>query len=87
VIALSTKRVFHAKGIPSTTGSETPCGNPGAPSSKAKYEYVTDSELVPQGKGEKNPAKGSETESEIVCLQAVRGLCPVREMPDRVPFA
>jgi hypothetical protein len=29
--------------FPSTTGSEDPCGNPGAPSSKAKYEHVTDS--------------------------------------------
>ena len=29
--------------FPSTTGSEDPCGNPGAPSSKTKYEHVTDS--------------------------------------------
>ena len=34
---------FGSRGIPSTTGSEDPCGNPGAPSSKAKYEHVTDS--------------------------------------------
>jgi hypothetical protein len=32
-----------SRSIPSTMGSETPCGNPGAPSSKAKYEHVTDS--------------------------------------------
>jgi hypothetical protein len=34
---------FGLRGLPSTTGSETPCGNPGAPSSKTKYEHVTDS--------------------------------------------
>ena len=34
--------------------------NLGRPLSKAKYELVTDSELVPRGKGEKNPDKGSE---------------------------
>jgi hypothetical protein len=31
--------------------------------------------------------KGSETESEIPCLQAVKGLCSEWRMPDRVPFA
>jgi hypothetical protein len=31
------------KGIPSTMGLEEPCGNPGGPSSKSKYKYVTDS--------------------------------------------
>ena len=41
--------------------------NLGGPSSKAKYELVTDSEVVPRGKGEKNPDKGSEIESETVC--------------------
>ena len=34
-------------GIPSTTGHEKSRGNPGGPSSKAKYYLVTDSELVP----------------------------------------
>ena len=34
--------------------------NPGGPSPKAKYSSVTDSELVPRGKGEKEPRKGSE---------------------------
>ncbi len=34
--------------------------NLGGPSSKAKYSLVTDSELVPRGKGEKNPCEGSE---------------------------
>jgi len=33
---------------------------------------MTDSELVPWGKGEKNPDKGSEIDTEIECLQAVR---------------
>jgi hypothetical protein len=28
------------------------------PSRKAKYSCVTDSEQVPRGKGEKNPARG-----------------------------
>ncbi len=42
-------------GIPSTTGHVKSCGNPGGPSSKAKYMLLTDSELVPRGKGEKNP--------------------------------
>ena len=32
-----------ARNFPSTMGSEDPCGNLGAPSSKAKYKYVTDS--------------------------------------------
>ena len=30
----------------------------GGPSPKAKYDLVTDSELVPRGKGEKNPGRG-----------------------------
>ena len=28
------------------------------PPRKAKYSYVTDSERVPRGKGEKNPGRG-----------------------------
>ena len=43
----------------------------GGPSSKAKYSLPTDSELVPWGKGEKNPGEGSEIEPEIMCIQAV----------------
>ena len=49
--------------------------NLGRPLSKAKYLIVTDSELVPRGKGEKNPVEGSEIESETVYLQPVRGRC------------
>ena len=33
--------------------------NPGGPPPKAKYKPVTDSELVPRGKGEKVPREGS----------------------------
>ena len=60
---------------PSTAGHEKSGGNQGGPSPKAKYSSLTDSELVPRGKGEKNPGKGSEIEPETVCLQAVRALC------------
>ena len=51
------------------------------PSGKAKYSYVTDSELVPWGKGEKNPDEGSEIDPEIECLQAVEA-----RKGDGVPF-
>ena len=52
-----------------------PCPNQGGPPSKAKYSLVTDSELVPRGKGEKHPNKGSETVPETESLQAVEALC------------
>ena len=52
-----------------------PCGNQGGPSPKAKYKPATDSELVPRGKGEKNPGEGSEIVPETVCLQAVEVRC------------
>ena len=58
-------------GILSTTGHVKPCGKLGGPSSKAKYHLMTDSELVPRGKGEKNPGEGSEIEPETICLQAI----------------
>ena len=35
-------------------------GNLPGPPGKAKYSLVTDSELVPRGKGEKNPARSEE---------------------------
>lgn len=57
----------------SNTGHVESCMNSGGPSSKAKYVLVTDSELVPRGKGEKYPDKGSEIVSETMCLQPVRG--------------
>ena len=46
---------MEPKGIPSRAGHVKPCLNPGGPPPKAKYSLVTDSELVPRGKGEKNP--------------------------------
>ena len=54
------------------------------PPRKAKYSWMTDSEIVPWGKGEKNPKKGSEREPETVRLQAV-GVTFLRD--DGVPFA
>ena len=59
---------------PSTAGHVQSGGNQGGPSPKAKYSSLTDSERVPRGKGEKNPGKGSEIESETVRLQAVGAL-------------
>jgi len=53
----------------------------GGPPSKPKYSYVTDSELVPWGKGEKHPDKGDEIVPETECLQAVGAL-----RSDCVPF-
>ena len=44
------------------------------PPRKAKYSWVTDSEVVPRGKGEKEPLEGSEIEHETVNWQAVGGL-------------
>ena len=58
---------------PSTAGHVQSGGNLRGPSRKAKYYWLTDSELVPRGKGEKNPGEGSETVPETVCLQAVEG--------------
>ena len=42
-------------GFPSNTGHVKSCMNLSRPRDKAKYLLVTDSELVPRGKGEKNP--------------------------------
>ena len=39
--------------FPSRAGHEKSCLNLGGPSSKAKDYLLTDSELVPRGKGEK----------------------------------
>lgn len=59
------------------------CLKTGGPSSKAKYSWLTDSELVPWGKGEKNPGEGSEIEPETVYVQAVGAL---KQQCDCVPF-
>ena len=50
------------------------CLNLGGPPSKPKYYLLTDSELVPWGKDEKNPDEGSEIEFETMHLQSVKGL-------------
>ena len=55
----------------SKAGHVISCLNMGGPSSKAKYYWLTDSEPVPWGKGEKNPCEGSEIEPETVYVQAV----------------
>ena len=56
--------------------------NPRRPRRKAKYSLVTDSELVPRGKGEKYRCERSEIELAIMCLQGVSALrC------NGVPFA
>ena len=44
--------------FPSTAGHVESRRNLGGPSSKAKYSLVTDSELVPWGKGEKYRGTG-----------------------------
>ena len=54
----------------------------GGPSSKAKYSWLTDSELVPWGKGEKNPGEGSEIDPETAYVQAVGA----HLLGDGVPF-
>ena len=66
----------------SRAGHEESCLKKGRPLSKAKYYWLTDSEQVPWGKGEKHPDKGSEIEPETGCLQAVEGSL----RPDGVPF-
>ena len=55
----------------SKAGHVKSCSNTGGPPSKPKYSSVTDSELVPWGKGEKNPVEGSEIDPETERLQAV----------------
>ena len=65
----------------SRAGHVVSCMKMGGPASKAKDDLTTDSEPVPGGKGEKNPCKGSEKESETVCVQAVGA-----RKSDCVPF-
>ena len=43
------------RGIPSNMEHVKLCVNLSGPPDKAKYFLATDSELVPRGKGEKNP--------------------------------
>ena len=65
---------FDLASILSKTEHVEFCLKLGGPSSKAKYYLLTDSVLVPWGKDEKNPDKGSEIELETINLQTVRGL-------------
>jgi hypothetical protein len=47
------EKSFGSRGIPSTTGLEYPCGNPGRPLSKTKYELgisLAGEKVVQQGK-------------------------------------
>ena len=53
----------------------------GGPPSKPNDSWVTDSELVQGGKGEKNPDEGSEIDPEIEVLRAVEA-----RKGDGVPF-
>ena len=52
------KQTCVTKLAKSRAGHVKSCLNMGGPSSKAKYSSLTDSELVPCGKGEKNPGRG-----------------------------
>lgn len=47
--------------------------NQRGPPRKAKYSWMTDSEIVPRGKGEKDPFVRSEIDYETVSCQAVGG--------------
>ena len=62
-------------GFPSNAGHVKSCMNQCRPRHKAKYLLVTDSELVPRGKGEKNLYERSEIVPEIASLQSLEGLC------------
>ena len=74
------------KWLLSIAGHVEPSENLPGPSGKAKYSLATDSELVPGGKGEKNPSERSEIVPETACLQAVGGLCRASGMSDLVPI-
>jgi len=52
--------------IPSSMGHVESRVNQRGPPRKAKYSWVTDSEIVLRRKGEKNPRRGSEIEHETV---------------------
>ncbi len=75
---------YCSSSILSRAGHVKSCLNLPGPSGKAKYSWETDSELVPWGKGEKNPEQGSEIVPETVCLQSVGA---PSNRGDSVPFA
>ena len=59
------------RGIPSSAMHVKLRTNRSRPLDKAKYSLATDSELVPRGKGDKNPVEGSEIDPETICIQCV----------------
>jgi hypothetical protein len=75
---------YYPNSILSKAGHVKSCLKLRGPSRKAKYSWETDSELVPWGKGEKNPKQGSEIVPETMRLQPV-GVPIYRD--DGVPFA
>ena len=60
MIVAYAKTICGRAGYPSKAGHVQSCLNLPGPSGKAKYYSTTDSELVPRGKGEKNPIEGSQ---------------------------
>jgi hypothetical protein len=73
--------------ILSSAGPEKSRVNLPAPSGKAKYSQETDSELVPWGKGEKNPEQGSEKNLKPYAYKRSESVFNLLEMDDGVPFA
>ena len=61
----------------SRAGHVKSCLNVGGPPSKPKYSLVTDSELVPCGKGEKYPDEGSEIDLKPNAYKQWEGACPL----------
>ena len=64
-----------------------PGQKPGGPPSKAKYSPMTDSELVPWGKGEKNPYKGSEKTLKPIAYKRSKANVLYKDKAYGVPFA
>ena len=71
---------------PSKAGHVKSCLNLRGPSRKAKYYLETDSELVPRGKGEKNPCEGSQKNLKPHTYKQFEGYGR-KAMPESVPFA
>ena len=61
------------------------CANLSGPLDKAKYYLATDRELVPRGKGEKNPCEGSEKNLKPCAYKQWKDY--VARQSDRVPIA
>lgn len=67
--SLVTKSFYSLKLFPSSMGHVESRVNLRGPPRKAKYSWMSDSEIVPRGKGEKNPGRGVK---ENVKLQAYK---------------